>query len=214
MSFVRETEATASAEHVFWPFDLSDIQMQSSPFPFFGKEHALNPEVGGALLEWLEDAPHWKPHVGGFYDLDDFSLLKARALPERLHCLRSRETLSWLRHRVGSLFGTALTENVDVDALRMRPTDKVGIHTDYRPGRETHRLIFYVTPEWRPEFGGVLLFFEEPSHEGLRIGFPPLNLLAIGFEISERSHHAVSPMVKGVRYSLVYSFYATAPPAG
>lgn len=213
MGLEHETEAMPSVEQVFWPFDLSDVQMQSSPFPFFGKERALSPDVGGALMEWFEGAPHWKPHAGGFYDLDDFSLLKARGLPERLQHLRSTETLSRLRSTVSALFGVELTEQVDVDALRMRPTDKVGIHTDYRPGRETHRLIFYVTPEWRPECGGILLFFEEPTHEGVRVGIPPVNLLAVGFEISQRSHHAVSPMTAGVRYSLVYSFYGTAAPA-
>jgi hypothetical protein len=196
-----------TAERAFGPFDLSGVQLSQEPFRFFGRPDTLRPDVGGALLAWLEhENPKWKDHGGAYYTLQDFSLLKARSLPERLECLRAPETCRWLRAQMADVFAATLGEQVDIDAHRMKAPDKVGIHNDFREGRETHRLLLFVGHDWAEDQGGVLLFFDTPPRAP-QVGFPPLHLLAIGFEISPRSYHAVSPVLKGVRYSLVYSFY-------
>src|SRR5689334_18550567 len=175
--------ATMPPERRFGPFDLSEPQLSADPFPFFGKTEFMQPDVGAALLTWLE-APEqrkWKDHGGAYYQLQDFSLLKAD-LPPELECLRATESREWLRAQMAEIFATPLGDQVDLDAHRMIAADKVGVHTDYRPGKETHRLVFFVGHDWTDEHGGVLLFFDAPPRSP-QIGFPPLHLLAIGFEI-------------------------------
>ena len=79
---------------------------------------------------------------------------------------------------------------------------------DYLENGETHRLVVQLNRGWTAGDGGYFLLFGDDTPEDLRVVLAPMSRQALLFEISHRSHHAVSKVVRGERYSIVYSFYA------
>ena len=52
------------------------------------------------------------------------------------------------------------------------------------------------------------MFFNSPNPMDVQRVLMPLNGSIVGFEISEKSNHAVSLVLGGERYAIVYSLYA------
>ena len=68
-------------------------------------------------------------------------------------------------------------------------------------------MLVQLNRDWTDDNGGALLFFGSEDAGDVRKGFRPLHDSCVAFEISPKSHHAVTPVVQGERYTLVYSFY-------
>ncbi|WGM30389.1 2OG-Fe(II) oxygenase family protein [Brevundimonas sp. NIBR11] len=84
----------------------------------------------------------------------------------------------------------------DVMATRYLPGHFAGAHGDHIPGQ--HRLYAYVlnlTPDWRADWGGVLMFQDEDGHiaEGYTPKFNALNVFAVP------QTHAVSMVTRLAR---------------
>src|SRR3954465_12073601 len=84
------------------------------------------------------------------------------------------------------------------------------IHNDYIGGEETHRLLVQLNRGWDVQDGGVLLLFGSVRPGDICRAVKPSHRSGFAFEISPNSFHAVSRMVNGERYTLVYSFRAAA----
>jgi Rps23 Pro-64 3,4-dihydroxylase Tpa1-like proline 4-hydroxylase len=95
---------------------------------------------------------------------------------------------------------------VDVVAHKLVNSQHIGVHNDYINGDETHRLVLHFNPDWKEEHGGYLLLFNSSSADDMSKVVSPLNNSAFGFEISKRSHHAVSKIYNFIRYTIVYTF--------
>ena len=93
-------------------------------------------------------------------------------------------------------------------AHRLTAGQRIRIHNDYIEKGETHRLIVQLNRGWTPGDGGHLMLFGSGRPEDVRVVLAPLSRQALVFEISHGSHHAVSEVVHGERYSIVYSFHA------
>ena len=91
------------------------------------------------------------------------------------------------------------------------PGQRIRIHNDFIPGRETHRLLLQLNRDWSEDCGGMLLMFQRPQPDGISRMIQPSSCSALGFAISPDSHHAVSTVHKGQRFTLVYSFYGLKP---
>ena len=52
------------------------------------------------------------------------------------------------------------------------------------------------------------MFFNSPDPADVHRVLMPLNRSLVGFEISEKSSHAVSLVLDGERFAIVYSLYA------
>jgi SM-20-related protein len=101
---------------------------------------------------------------------------------------------------VRDVTGLASINRVTSTATLYKPLDFLTIHND---GTDSGKLVAYVlnlTPEWRPDWGGALLFFDRDDHieEGYLPTFNALNL----FRIPKR--HSVSQVAAfgGSRYSV------------
>jgi hypothetical protein len=176
------------------------------PFQHFLVPGVLSEKVSLAALEWLErDAP-WKLVHADFYDQYEFDLIDAR-LPDGLHFLNQPWFADQLRADVEGLFSVKLDSRIDVTAHKLITGQRIRIHNDYIPGGETHRLLIQLNRGWRNEDGGLLLFFKSPNPEDVHRVICPVHNNAIGFAISRSSHHAVSTIHAGERFTLVYSFY-------
>lgn len=192
-------------------FDLTPPELLNAPFPHFSVPQFLPIDRADELLNWFETTPAWRRHVeDGFYDTYDLDLHQAK-LPVPLTSLLSDETIRLLRLYMEESFGTRLTHHVDVMGHKLQVGQVIRVHSDYGPVGQTHRLVIQVNRQWSAEQGGILMLFdrEDPDEtEGINRYYLPANRSAVGFEISPFSHHAVSPVVSGDRYTLVYSFYA------
>lgn len=190
-----------------WPFNLSAAQSLTDPFAHFYVEDALDAEVAENALCWFEDGAPWELSVTDFYEQHELRLLNVD-VPQGIGVLREPATLAHLRREVGSLLGAELADFVDVTVHKLTPGQRIRIHNDYIPGRETHRLLIQLNRGWCEDQGGMLMLFGGPRPEDVRRVVPPIHCTSLGFAISPDSHHAVSVVYSGERFTLVYSFYA------
>jgi len=177
------------------------------PFRYFVSDHCLAPQVEGALLDWFEQAAPWKLVEADFYEQFEFDMRDVE-LPEPLAPLLYPDMVERLRARMESAFGTALRDEVQVVAHRLVRGQRIAIHNDMREGGETHRFTIQLNRGLNDEDGGFFMLFNSDDASDVHRILRPVSGSAIGFEISPRSHHAVSRLHGGNRFTLVYSFHA------
>ena len=158
-------------------------------------------------LDWLEKEAPWELTTAEFYEQYEFSLLHA-PLPARAGYLVRSENLSALRRQMSEHFRHPLDEYVEVTAHKLVSGQTIRIHNDYVPGGESHRLLFQLNRGWEPSYGGYLMFFNGPEPETVSKVMEPKHGTVQAFAISPRSHHAVSTVHGGERFTLVYSFFS------
>lgn len=179
------------------------------PFPYFLAERCLDPELERALLSWFETDAPWRLVEKDFYEQYEFSLFDAE-LPQAATALTSIEVLDHLRALFEQQFDTRLTSRVDLVAHKLVAGQRIGIHNDYLTGAETHRLTVQLNRGLDDEQGGFFMLFSSFDAENVHRILRPVSGTGVGFEIGPNSHHAVSRMHGGERYTLIYSFYADA----
>lgn len=186
---------------------LQSAEYFDAPFPHIVSSEALNPGKVNDLLNWLEYEAPWKLVEASFYEQYEFSLPHVD-LPGTASALVSSTSLNKLKTHIEKWFKTRLTERVDVTAHKLVPGQRIRIHNDFISGRETHRLLIQLNRGWLDENGGLLMFFGSTDSADLCRIFRPTRNSCVAFEISPRSHHAVSTIHEGQRFTLVYSFFA------
>lgn len=173
-------------------------------------ESVLESEFSSKLIEWMKKDAPWALKETDFYQQHEFSFLSIdESVPNWLKVLYSEDTLLYLRSCLEAHFEVVLAERTEVTAHRLTAGQVIKIHNDYIPGQETHRLLIQVNTSWCEEKGGLLMLFGSSSASDLKRIILPVSGSAFAFAISEESHHAVSRIVEGERYTLVYSFYET-----
>lgn len=190
-----------------YPFCLEKATVASEPYPFFYRAEALEHDTAAQFLDWLEVSHCWGLTEADFYEQHEFSLLDAE-LPPELRGVCSASTLDRLGREVGEMLDVRLGMPVDAVVHKLVKGQRIRIHNDFIEGGETHRLLVQLNRGWEEEHGGLLMVFENSDVESCRFAFRPLHRLAFGFAISPRSHHAVSLVNQGERFTLVYSFRA------
>lgn len=187
--------------------DLSSACLETDPFPFAVVSKALCNDVEQDALSWFERAAPWNLTEESFYSQYEFDMRNVE-LPSDIGQLVTEATFSALRELISALFQRRFRTTVDVTAHRLTAGQRIRIHDDYLEGGETHRLILQLNRGWAAGDGGHLMLFGGREPEDVRVVLAPVSKQALIFEISHRSHHAVSKVVRGERFSIVYSFYA------
>ena len=185
---------------------LFSSEVFSQPFPYMISPASFDVDVSYRVLSWLETGAPWRYVETDFYEQFEFSLLHVQ-LPTDLDFLRSRDFLAAAKRRMASLFGANLSERVDATAHRLVAGQRIRLHNDFIAGAETHRLMIQFNRGWKDENGGFLLFFNSTDPPNVHNVFRPSHNSGVGFAISPKSHHAVSTLHAGERYTIVYSFY-------
>ncbi len=181
-------------------------QLQLKPFRYSLIPRALEPDVGNALLEWLETDAPWSLQIAEFYEQHEFTV-SGKVLPTHLHEVFSAEALDALREHVANLFDVRLGERIDFTAHRLTKGQRIRIHNDYIPGRESHRLLIQLNRGWSDENGGALMLFGGGGPADVHQILRPVHNSGVLFEISQNSLHAVTPIHHGERFTLVMSFF-------
>ena len=187
--------------------DLSGARLETDPFPFSVVPDVLCNSIEQTTLSWFEQAAPWSLTEESFYSQHEFDMRDVE-LPSDIAQLAADTTLATMRELTSELFHRRLGTTVDMTAHRLTAGQRIRIHDDYLEGGETHRLIVQLNRGWTAGDGGHLLLFGGREPEDVRVILAPVSKQALLFEISHLSHHAVTEVVRGERYSIVYSFHA------
>ena len=172
--------------------------------------HAIYREfLPAALLEetlsWMQEDALWKLRIASFYEQWELHL-SPETLPPGLQALLSSETIADIKRRLIRPIVAGEVRFVEATAHKLVAGQTIRIHNDYLDDGETHRVLFQLNRGWRDEQGGLLMLFGSDSPEDVRRIVRPIHGSAFAFEISPNSFHAVSRIVGGDRFTMVYSF--------
>lgn len=180
--------------------------LQITPFEHFALSGALGEQESEAVLTWLETSAPWRLKVTSFYEQYEFSLLDCE-LPPVINELVGSNIVQKVRSKVEAVFKARLDDRCDVTAHKLVRGQRIRIHNDYIPGQETHRVLVQLNRGWLDENGGILMLFGSDDAADLAKAFRPRHDSSFAFAIGPTSHHAVTPIMSGDRYTLVFSFY-------
>ena len=185
--------------------DLSDIALFQAPYSHFQTSSAFSDNIAGKIYDWLSDDAPWSLVETDFYEQYECSLLNVM-LPSELRFLSHPASLRFVKQKMEKIFNVTLAETVEMTAHKLTNGQSIRLHNDYIGHQETHRLIIHLNPEWKDKNGGLFIICYSPEPEDIYGIIRPVYNSAVGFAISEHSHHAVSKVHGPNRYSLVYSF--------
>ncbi len=185
--------------------NLSPCRVEASPFSHLSCTSVLQEEVAKELYQWFEKTNLWNLTEEDFYTQYEFVLTEAD-LPTSLESLINSETIETIQTTLKHSLKIKSLKTVSIVAHKLVDGHKIGVHNDYINGEETHRLIIQINPNWNASKGGFLILFNSANAEDVSKVIQPLNNSAFGFEISEKSYHAVSTVHASSRYSIVYTF--------
>jgi len=186
---------------------IKDLKFYTEPYPFFSSSPNTEKENLIEWVDWFEELAPWSLVETDFYEQYEFSLLNVD-LPSCAQHLVSKETLSQLILFVEKEFEVELSPVVDVVAHKLVEGQTIKIHNDFltEKNRETHRILLQLSRGYEDKNGGLLMIFSGRNPESLSEVIEPIHGSVQGFEISKKSHHAVSTVYSGERYTVVYSF--------
>ncbi|MDQ1833644.1 cyclophane-containing peptide 2OG-Fe(II) oxygenase YhhC [Massilia scottii] len=184
-----------------------------APFPHFFRDGTLPERLAENLLAWMETGARWRLHTASFFEQYELDLT-ATSMPEECRILFAPETLAAITTRYASAFKRKMSGRASVTAHKLVSGQTIGIHTDEPLGeRETHRLLVQLNRGWKPERGGELLLLAGNDIGALHSVIEPAHNRAVGFEMSERSFHAVARVNDWARYTVIFSFWADDRPS-
>jgi len=185
--------------------NLSSTVVYNTPFPHFSSTSVFTDGFESVIYDWLQSTLEWELVETDFYEQYEFSLLNIE-LPNDKKCLIETHFLNLIKNKFCEAFQFSKFKLVDVVAHKLVNSQHIGVHNDYINGEETHRLVLNFNPDWTEENGGYLLLFNSSKVDDMSKVVSPVNNSAFGFEISKKSHHAVSKIYDFIRYSIVYTF--------
>lgn len=185
--------------------NLSSAVAQNLPFPHFSATSVLTNQLEVKLYNWFQVTAEWNLVETDFYEQYEFSLLNIN-VPEDLKCLIEPDFLNIIENQFTKSFNAKGFELVDVVAHKLVNSQHIGVHNDFINGEETHRMLIQINPHWKEEHGGFLLLFNSSDSKDIAKVVSPINNTAFGFEISKKSHHAVSKIYDFTRFTIVYTF--------
>lgn len=186
--------------------DFSGTEGRTAPFPHFMTSELVHPDSADALLRWLEQEAPWRLRIADFYEQNELSLLRGE-LPQAVAEFIAPTFIESIANELAERLDAPPLELVDVCTHLLEAGQTIRIHNDHLGGNEeTHRLVVQLNRGWSIEQGGLLMLFSGDAPETVTDVILPVHRSAFGFEISERSHHAVSTIVTGSRISLVYTY--------
>ena len=185
----------------------ASLQAYLEPFPYFTAATALDQELIASSLAWLETKASWKLVESDFYEQHELCWTEGQ-LAGSLSFLTSPTFLNAVRQEVGDIFNRSFAVDVDWSVHKLLAGQRIRIHNDLRPTGETHRVIVHLNRGWNISRGGFLMLFNSADPSDVHRVLMPLTGSIVGFEISENSNHAVSMVLDGERFAVVYSLYA------
>ena len=185
----------------------ASLKVYHDPFPYFTAMAALDRELISSSLTWLESEARWKLVEVDFYEQYELCSTEDQ-LPESVSALTGPVFMDAMRQEVGGLFHRSFASRVSWSIHKLLTGQRIRIHNDLLANGETHRVILHLNQGWSITQGGFLMLFNSANPVDVHRVLMPLAGSVVGFEISEKSNHAVSLVLDGERFAVVYSLYA------
>lgn len=177
------------------------------PYPHFVVPDCFDSTLAETLLDWFEREAAWKIHeVENFYQVYDLDLV-ATPFPSRLSIMREHSIYHEVQRALERHFNASLSDRPHVLIQKMTSGQGINTHNDWTPDGPTHRFIVQLNRGWTAAQGGLFTLLTKPGNSPFQ-ALLPAHCSGLGFEISERSYHAVTPVTDGERYSIVFSYEA------
>lgn len=183
----------------------SPIGARPAPFPHVVAHQLCASNFAAQVLHWFEREAPWRLRVESFYEQYELNLHQAD-LPTNLQDLIADETIGRIADRMLAPLTDDSLVLVEANAHKLLPGQTIKIHNDYIDGAETHRVLIQLNRNWTDGDGGFLMLFSGPNASDVARVIRPVHCSAMAFEISPSSFHAVSTILAGARYTLIYSF--------
>jgi Rps23 Pro-64 3,4-dihydroxylase Tpa1-like proline 4-hydroxylase len=187
---------------------LSNTEFFPIPFPHFISGEVLDSSLASDLFFWLKGSDLWHLTKTSFYTQYEFSLLDTK-LPDTLEVLLDSEFIDLIIQNFRDFFNSTVLRLVSLTAHKLVDGYMMGVHNDYIGSEESHRLVIQLNRSWEESNGGYLMLFNSKSPSDVSKLIRPIQNTGIGFEISQKSYHAVSKVHDFERYTLVYTFSFT-----
>jgi Rps23 Pro-64 3,4-dihydroxylase Tpa1-like proline 4-hydroxylase len=180
------------------------LDYKPAPFPHATTGLLFNADLCDLTLDWFEREAPWRLKVASFYEQWELHL-DPTVLPRHLLSLIDEDALARVQGLLKPMTSAAL-ELVEVTAHKLLAGQTIRIHNDFIPQQETHRVLLQLNRGWAEAQGGILMLFGSADAADLRRALRPIHRSGFAFEISPQSFHAVSTIVRGERFTVVYSF--------
>jgi Rps23 Pro-64 3,4-dihydroxylase Tpa1-like proline 4-hydroxylase len=184
---------------------LKQAPVVGEPFAHVRLDDWFGDALNDAALSWLETDAPWRLRIASFYEQYEFSLLADRP-PAAAVALTSIETVADIASLFADRFQVPNLALVDITAHRLVAGQTIRLHNDYIGDAETHRMLVQLNRGWDVSNGGLLMLFGSQRAEDVCAAIIPRHGSAFAFAISPQSFHAVSTIVSGDRFTLVYTF--------
>jgi len=185
--------------------DFSGAENYTVPFPHFRVPELLSVHIADSILDWLDTDAPWKLRIAEFYEQHEFSMLACDA-PDEVAQVASNDFVYTIGEELSRRLNAPTLQIVDICMHRLVEGQTIRIHNDHIGEEETHRLVVQLNRGWSFDQGGLLMLFARGDPESVTDIILPTHRSAFGFEISPRSHHAVSTIHAGRRDTMVYTF--------
>ena len=185
----------------------ASLQVFRDPFPYFMAMSTLDWETIESSLMWLASEAHWKLVEADFYEQHELNWTEGQ-LPVSVACMTAPEFLVAMRSEVGRVFQRTFVDRVDWSVHKLQVGQRIRIHNDLHKTGESHRVILHLNDRWCISQGGLLMLFNSSNPSDVHRVLMPVAGSVVGFEISENSNHAVSLVLDGERFAIVYSLYS------
>ena len=185
--------------------NFSETKVDQRPFPHFCSKSVFSPTFEKELYNWLKHYALWELTRTEFYEQYEFSLLHI-TLPPNLHCLIGDGLVDAIKEQMEATFEVNGLELAGATIHKLTDGQRIGVHNDFIGKEESHRLLVQINANWSEDNGGYLLLFNSANAEDVSDIILPVSNSAFGFEISNKSNHAVSTIYDFSRYTLVYTF--------
>ncbi|MGX1095946.1 hypothetical protein RKD47_006712 [Streptomyces albogriseolus] len=181
----------------------------TEPYPHAAVEGILGGSLSERVVHWLERDAVWCAERDALYEQYRCGNLLDLLCDDSL---RMNRVLRRIAGQVEKVFGLPVNRRRIKASAQKRVTGQcVRPHTDVPHGlTETHRVVMWLVSPSAPAAGGELVLHGPGNAPDENVFVPPGHDRAVFMELSDRSYHSVLPVTRGIRYSLVLSYWATA----
>ncbi|MFI0397499.1 MAG: cyclophane-containing peptide 2OG-Fe(II) oxygenase YhhC [Thiolinea sp.] len=185
------------------------ITLDKVPYEHFFSQYHISKHLDADILKWFKNDAPWRLVREDFYTQYEFNFIDS-ILPPYLDFIKSLNYLESLKKTMEDTYKIALQSKFNVVAHKLVKGHVIKVHNDYLPEefeRESHRLLFHFNRDWEESNGGYCMVFSTDDENSLCKIVKPNNFLLQSFAISKNSHHAVSEVKSGERFTIIFTFY-------
>lgn len=168
-----------------------EFEKKDEPFAHIIFKDLLSSVALHEIKEIIESQPFERKSA------DLFDLEQTTDLSDEQSLSGLREKMLSLKEIIKNELGIDVT-SLDMSAMHYQECDYLLCHDDQLEGRKIAYILYLA----KPEQGGELLFRSSTEPYDVQVTIPPLENTLVLFEVSNKSLHEVSEIIKGERLSI------------